>query len=131
MLQDSSLEATSRYAVRSSGDKSQMSCLCRTVAPNIQLISDTHKKIHTVCILLSPVHIFFYSSVQIITCTHHRIEEPYLLDYSYLVFTHFLFFFDDCHTHWQAIRVPMLPVTKKFFAATSQVSSTVQDKPIK
>lgn len=42
----------------------------------------------------------------------HRIEKPHLLDYSYLIFAFFLPFFDDCHTHWQAIRVQMLPVTK-------------------
>lgn len=45
-------------------------------------------------------------------CTPHRIEKPHLLDYSYLIFTFFLSFFDDCHTLWQAIRVQMLPVIK-------------------
>lgn len=63
--------------------------------------------------LLSPVYISFQSSVEMKNLhTSHRIEKPHLLDYSYLIFTSFLSFFDDCHTHWQAVRVQMLPVTK-------------------
>lgn len=104
-----SLEETSRYEVRSSVDKSQMSCLGRTVALNIQLIFDTIKS--TLVLSAEPIfhmgsyfifHIYFFLvfSANNNLHTSHRIEKPHLLDYSYLVFTHFLFFFDDCH--WQA-----------------------------
>lgn len=66
-----------------------MTCLGRTVALNIQLISDTKKS--TLVLSAEPCSYFilvFRANNN--PHTSHRIEKPHLIDYSYLVFTHFL-----------------------------------------
>lgn len=113
LIKKSCLGKTSRFAlgeVQVPWDESQQSCLYRTMALYIQFISDS--RISTAMLPAEP-HLYFFLILNGNEKPAHNTqnwETP--LTWLQLFDIHFLSFFHDCHTHWQASRVQMLSITK-------------------